>query len=553
MSDSPAPILRRFVTVAGRQTHLRQTGSGPAVLVLHQTPQSSATMEPMLRLLPGVTAIAPDSPGFGLSDPLPGRRWDMARLADWLSGLMDALGIARAGLIGQHTGAAIAADFARRHPGRATSLAADGLPAFTAAERATILPHQLPRFRPATDGAHLVCAWSRFRDGWMFFPRSDHRLARRRALDLPPPELIQTWQLMELLRSGESYRAVYPGVFAWDGAAALRGLSCPALIGADAGDQLFDHLDRLPDGLPGVTFLRTAVGDRAGLWRRLADFTLSHAGAATPPAPSRTGAASGPRAYVRLTGDRHVLIHRREGPAAPVVLLHGAGSAGEVELARSPPLRACLALDLPGHGNSDPPARSSFDPAALARDVGAVLDALGLDRVSLRGRGLGAAVGVELARARPDRIGRLRVGELALLSETEAETWTSRLIPDLAPCPYGTHLVRLWHALRDDQMFWPRFDTRAAAARRIEPMLDADHLARRFFAALRCADLHAAHAAWLRWDVRSRMAGLNPPPEIAAVPGDGWARDAAALAALAGGRVVSAASDGDGLDLPDAP
>lgn len=164
--------------------------------------------------------------------------------------------------------------------------------------------------------------------------------------------------------------------------------------------------------------------------------------------------------------------------------------------------------------------------------------------------GAGAAVAVELARARPDLVVSLRLGEVMVLSMAEAARWRAAIVPDIAPRNDGTHLLSLWHALRDGEMFWPWFDTRAGAARSIEPALDADLLALRFHAALRCADLRAAFGAWMDWDARaglSALAGAALPVQIAAVPGDGWARDADLLARLAGGQVVAARSAGDGI------
>ena len=65
-------IGRHFCQIGGRWLHYRRMGQGPAVLLMHQTPQSSQTLEPLMRLLaPYCTAIAVDTPGFGQSEPLP--------------------------------------------------------------------------------------------------------------------------------------------------------------------------------------------------------------------------------------------------------------------------------------------------------------------------------------------------------------------------------------------------------------------------------------------------------------------------------------------------
>ena len=206
-----------------------------------------------------------------------------------------------------------------------------------------------------------------------------------------------------------------------------------------------------------------------------------------------------------------------------------------------------VAPDLPGHGDSDPAAAGDHTPARLAADIAALIAALDLAPVRIAARGLGAAVAVELAHAQPDFFAALRLAEVAALTAGETAVWHARLVPDTAPRRDGKHLLTLWHALRDGEMFWPWFDTRAAAARRIEPALDAGFLATRFLAALLCRDLRAAHAAAIGWDAPARLCGLACPVEIAAVPGDGWARDAARLAAAAGSRLVDLRPEGDGL------
>ncbi len=125
-------ITSHTVRVSGRLVHYRRAGRGPAVLLLHQTPQSSKTMEPLMRRFgPGVTTIALDTPGFGLSERLPGDVWTMAQLCDWLAATLDALGIRRAAFCGQHTGATIATEFAVRQPERVAAIACDGYTEFT--------------------------------------------------------------------------------------------------------------------------------------------------------------------------------------------------------------------------------------------------------------------------------------------------------------------------------------------------------------------------------------------------------------------------------------
>ena len=68
-------LTRHMVTIASgkgvRQVHYRRQGRGPAVLMLHQSPQSSREFEPLMaEWATDFTVFAPDTPGYGLSDPL---------------------------------------------------------------------------------------------------------------------------------------------------------------------------------------------------------------------------------------------------------------------------------------------------------------------------------------------------------------------------------------------------------------------------------------------------------------------------------------------------
>ena len=108
-------IQRAFATVGERQVHYRHAGEGPPVVLLHQSPASSAALAPLIRRLAArFSVIAPDTPGYGHSDPLvpadaePG----IDDYVDAMAALFDVLGLQRPALFGSHTGAIIATRFA---------------------------------------------------------------------------------------------------------------------------------------------------------------------------------------------------------------------------------------------------------------------------------------------------------------------------------------------------------------------------------------------------------------------------------------------------------
>jgi pimeloyl-ACP methyl ester carboxylesterase len=123
-----ARVRRGYVDTALGQTHYREAGSGEPIVLFHRTPSSSACFSRVLPLLgQRFWAIAPDNPGFGMSDPLtgpPGPTMEpyVAAAVDFL----DAKGIERATLVGHSTGSAIVTHLAASHPDRVERLVIAG-------------------------------------------------------------------------------------------------------------------------------------------------------------------------------------------------------------------------------------------------------------------------------------------------------------------------------------------------------------------------------------------------------------------------------------------
>jgi pimeloyl-ACP methyl ester carboxylesterase len=108
--------------------------------------------------------------------------------------------------------------------------------------------------------------------------------------------------------------------------------------------------------------------------------------------------------------------YRRAGEGPPLLLLHGFGASGRIwrgVMAALADARACYAPDLPGFGESPArPAAPTLD--ALADELLAFADTLGLARFDLVGHSLGAAVAATVAGRSPERVGRLALTSLAV-------------------------------------------------------------------------------------------------------------------------------------------
>ena len=100
------------------------------------------------------------------------------------------------------------------------------------------------------------------------------------------------------------------------------------------------------------------------------------------------------------------LFYRDNGSGEPLLLLHGfTGSGDDWQHVFPQPIdgRRVIAPDLRGHGRSTNPG-DTFRFADVARDVFALLDTLGIDRVSAIGMSAGANTLLHMATQQPSRV-----------------------------------------------------------------------------------------------------------------------------------------------------
>lgn len=118
----------RFVEIEGVRVHYQEAGVGvgdaPPVLLIHGFCASnfvwSETLEPLAEA--GFRVVAPDLIGHGFSEKPKGGEYTIEMQARMICGLMDALGIERAVLVGSSYGGAVAAVCALDHAERVERL-----------------------------------------------------------------------------------------------------------------------------------------------------------------------------------------------------------------------------------------------------------------------------------------------------------------------------------------------------------------------------------------------------------------------------------------------
>jgi len=218
-------VSRRFY-LDGRwgQVHGIEAGSGPALLLLHQSPLAASMFEPALPHLAaaGLRAIALDTPGFGGSDAPPAPA-SIIEHAEALLPVLDALELESVHLLGHHTGAAIAAAFAARWPERLGQLILNGVPLLSTEERAHFATFRFDPLEPRADGSHLIAAWEqrlRSSPGW-----SDIRAMHK--------------HVVTMLANPERYFWGFEAAFAYDIAPDLARISVPTMVLTNTGEDLY--------------------------------------------------------------------------------------------------------------------------------------------------------------------------------------------------------------------------------------------------------------------------------------------------------------------------
>jgi pimeloyl-ACP methyl ester carboxylesterase len=161
----------RVATPAGHLHLLRrpsaQAGAVP-VLAMHGWPSSFVQMLPLLDALPqaevrhgvALDVVAASLPGYGFSDIPDARGMNMARAAEGMVAMMQALGFDRFAVRASDVGGAIARQIALAHPGRVIALHISGTNPF--------LPPRLPDDLDADEAAFVEAAraWGQAEGGY---------------------------------------------------------------------------------------------------------------------------------------------------------------------------------------------------------------------------------------------------------------------------------------------------------------------------------------------------------------------------------------------------
>ncbi len=160
-------VHRRYVDGRHGQLHLYLAGSQKdaarrPLVCFHMSPFSGRMFESLLAHM-GTDrfALAPDTPGYGLSDPPPAPL-SIPDYAAALGDAADALDLGEIDIMGVHTGSRIAVEFALQRPTQVKHLVLLGCAIYTEEERASQKRWTRDTLKPLADGdgTHLLSVWN---------------------------------------------------------------------------------------------------------------------------------------------------------------------------------------------------------------------------------------------------------------------------------------------------------------------------------------------------------------------------------------------------------
>lgn len=254
---SSTAVLKHYVTLGDDnpwQMHYRTLGDSnkPVVVLLHPSPMSSASMVPIMKALGDeFYVVAPDTPGYGQSDPLP--HCDRADCEGGLQSYVDALhlflnavNLAQPLVYGSATGAQIAIEYAKAHSSNVCGLVLDNAAWFYDDEREAILSRYFPDISPASDGAHLSLVWKMSSQLFQFFPWFDTSPDARIGHTEIPPQVIQD-TVMGYLTAGKNYHQAYRAAFLNERPEQLSQVTIATRVIRWPDSLLKQYVDRLDD------------------------------------------------------------------------------------------------------------------------------------------------------------------------------------------------------------------------------------------------------------------------------------------------------------------
>ena len=442
-----------------RQVRFLIAGSGPLIFLLHQSPKSADEYRPQIEeWSKDFTIIAPDTPGYGDSDPLQTDQVTIEKIAKANIELADTLNIKEFGLYGFHTGAIISIAMGHHYPDRVKAIACNGVLVLTDSELENIREHYLPPYTPQWDGSHLSWLWSRMREQLIFFPWHERKDEARMSFDISPPKILHE-NSIEIMRAGDKYRQAYGAAFEYRLEKFVPELTIPALITAGEADPLSKCLEEL---MPSDSVsIETSKTHEEALEKSKA-ILLKHPAQAVPSLQSPI-----------INNDKYTksIFHSTQGDIKieknfetttnPLFCLHPAGGSSKTIRFITETIGKEMdvySIDLPGHGESYKELIET-DSIELHTDIiSQILNDEEFDELRIMAFQTSCTTALDAAKNTSFDVKKIILIEPWILNHQEVNDYIDKGLPQIEPDWSGGHLQAYWHMVRDSRLFWPWYN-----------------------------------------------------------------------------------------------
>lgn len=245
--------------------------------------------------------------------------------------------------------------------------------------------------------------------------------------------------------------------------------------------------------------------------------------------------AMAPAIRRRFADVAHGQIHyRTAGEGAPLLVIHASPGSSKQQLKLINDLAdvaKVFAPDTPGNGDSDPLALAAPTITDLAEAYLNLLDAIGLDRVNVYGSHTGAAIGSELAILAPDRVEKLVLDGVQVLTPEARADVLSRYALPFTPDLDGAYLIKAFQFCRDQYLFYPWYE-RTMAGQRTGGLPAPGDLHNWVVEVLKAAETyHLNYHAAFNWMALERLPLITCPTLMLAAENDPLIEDSKQAAA----------------------
>ena len=223
----------------------RIVGNGPLMILLHPSPRTGALMQPLMQLLaPNFTVIAPDTPGYGESQPPALPLVTMDEYTYFIEALRIHANVDTIYLYGSASGAQLAIAYALRYPKNITRLFLDNAAHFEDSLGNEILQHYFIDINPETNQQYNKQLYDHVKASCLFFPWYDQSPENQIAKELPPDSVIDSI-VNDYKTAGPNYAIVYRAAFLHERANKVQALVVPTIIFRWKGSPILKYIDAL--------------------------------------------------------------------------------------------------------------------------------------------------------------------------------------------------------------------------------------------------------------------------------------------------------------------